>query len=384
MVGDTVIMRTTILGILAQMPGMNREQAHQLLDPGDKQNVPKAVRLLQELNEPGKLPKTVHPGELKQRHALAFFAKFLSLFLLPFIKVDMSLSEQVRSLVTYAHVAVALYRKHGTDCLTGPLYTDSLCIVKDVVRAVARLQLIDPRLALYLIHIGTDRLEAVFSDVRTQDHSRNFDSLQLCHKLATGSLVVATLERHPDLDRGSRRLNLLDAKGIDHVNVDSWIGNPTVGDCELFVEWGPARDNANNLLEYGLGPTARVDFVTLFSKPGHDMLRPNGQYVGFKYHPSDARSEEEEDGTAASSVVPPTVAPDDAIQAPALEGLDTSDSHQLQQSQAPAQTAGQRPMLVTREQIPLDDDSEALDDELLGVEADDFFPDTVTDGPSYK
>lgn len=63
----------------------------------------------------------------------------------------------------------------------------------------------------YILFEGTDRLENVFSQVRTQDHARNVDILQLAQKLSIGAEIDAILQRHPDLDQGHIRRNLLKA-----------------------------------------------------------------------------------------------------------------------------------------------------------------------------
>lgn len=50
MVNDTQVLPTDIVENLSALPGVSREVALGLLDPADKQNVPKAVSLIQHLN----------------------------------------------------------------------------------------------------------------------------------------------------------------------------------------------------------------------------------------------------------------------------------------------------------------------------------------------
>jgi hypothetical protein len=73
-------------------------------------------------------------------------------------------------------------------------------------------------LEFYIILEGTDRLEVVFSDCRTQDHASNFDIEQLAGKLAVGALIHAAFQQNPDLDRGHRRLSLTGALGIERMS----------------------------------------------------------------------------------------------------------------------------------------------------------------------
>ncbi|KAJ7735697.1 hypothetical protein B0H14DRAFT_2639136 [Mycena olivaceomarginata] len=217
MVGQTNIRPDDVVKHLAALPDVTLAQARLLLDPADKQNVPKAVSL-------------------------------------------------VESLSTYAFLAAALEIRHGSFCLTGPLYSDSQAVVKNIIFTIARMQIINPNLKFYIILDGTDRLEGVFADVRTQDHARNFDIEQLAGKLSVSALIHAAFQRNPDLDRGHRRLSLSGALGVDHINPKSW---------EHF------------------GPSGRVDFSQRFSKDGFDLLRPMGKYVGLDQKHEDKRSEEE-------------------------------------------------------------------------------------------
>lgn len=61
MVNDINIRPTDIVEQLALLPDMTFEKACQLLDPSDKQNVPKAVTLLQSLLQIKHLPLSPNP-----------------------------------------------------------------------------------------------------------------------------------------------------------------------------------------------------------------------------------------------------------------------------------------------------------------------------------
>ncbi|KAJ6625274.1 hypothetical protein B0H10DRAFT_1715811, partial [Mycena sp. CBHHK59/15] len=235
---------------------MTREKATQLLDPADKQNVPKAIALVQQLANLKNLEILLNPVAAKQRKTINFFAEVLGSFVFPFITVSMSLSEQVRSLSKYAQLTATLFIKHGTACLTGPLYANSQAVVKNIVFTIARMQILDPNLCLYILLEGTDRLEVVFCDTRTLDHARNFDIEQLAQKLSLGALINATFQRNPDIDRAHRRLKLDGALGIDHVNPKSWMGNARVGDVNLAKEWKAGENDTIDLLIQYFGPSA--------------------------------------------------------------------------------------------------------------------------------
>jgi hypothetical protein len=294
MIGDTNIIATDIIRHLSTLPGMTPDKAIELLDPGDKQNVPKAVSLIQNLLKLKEYPHSLgdDPFNRQKRNHINFLAHFLGCFVLPFIDVEMSLSEQLKSLSQFAHLAGTLQLKHRTSCLTGALYADTQATIKNLFFTTARLQLISPDLRFYIIHEGTDRLENLFSDCRTQDHARNFDVDELSGKLSAATLINAAFERNPDIKKPHRRLNLKDVTGIDRVNPQSWQGDTQVGNVDLCTVWKAGRDAANSALEEYFGAGARFG-DDLFTTEGRDLQCPNGEYVGVNSTVDDTRSEDE-------------------------------------------------------------------------------------------
>ena len=247
---------------------MTEKQADALLDPADKQNVPKAVNLVASLAEIESWQYLKLPSIGACIKRTVFLAKVLSYFLDAFMQVEMSLSEQIRSLSTYAHLITALYQQHRTGFLTSALLADSQAIVKNIIFTLARMQTINPDASYYVLLEGTDRLEGVFSHARTHDHARNFDILQLAQKLSIGAEINSIFQRYPDLDRGHVRRNLINVRGVDHINPKSWLGNVRVGDVDIQKEYLSGRDQANELLvnEINWTPT---DFDSLFNCPGY-------------------------------------------------------------------------------------------------------------------
>ena len=284
LIGNTALHFEDFRITLTVMDKLSNKQAHELLDPADKQNVPKAVNLLQTLKEQSVLkPHDANPTRLFRLKRVNLLAIILGKFLLPFIDVNMTLSQQIKSLSTYSHIITALYRKHRTSFMNSVLFADSQSLVKNIIFTVARYQILDKSIKYYVILEGTDRLEGVFSNARTQDHARNFDILQLAHKLSVGAEVNAIFERNPKLDRGHVRRNLYKARGVDHVNPKSWKGDVTVGNVDLLKEYLAARDEADSILKSYLEKNEQdiiVDWPTLFANPKIDHLRPLGTYVG--------------------------------------------------------------------------------------------------------
>ena len=267
---------------LAQLPGTTSSKVEALIDPADKQNVPKAVALIQSLDRLKTLDTSHYtPSQTNEHQALIAVSEVLSSFVDPFTVVTMSLSDQLILLSKYAHAAFAFYSKHSTDFMTSALYADSQAIVKDIFFCVAKQKLLDPHTNFYIIHCGTDRLETDFCLARTQSHHRNFDILDLAGKLATSSLIDCIYARNPTLDAGSRRLKVLDVDGIDHLNPKSWIGDVNVDKVSLQLCWEAGRKQATELISLIYPGDPVVDFSTVFCLVNHDLLRPTGRYVGF-------------------------------------------------------------------------------------------------------
>ncbi|XP_006455832.1 hypothetical protein AGABI2DRAFT_121753 [Agaricus bisporus var. bisporus H97] len=260
-------------------------EVNDLLNTQDKQNVPKAVKLLRYLNILSTVPPPSDNFRRVRFDYISFIGKVFSFFVEPFVDVRMNLNQQLESLSTFSHLAVALQLEHGTAFLPGPLFADSQAVIKNIFFIVARLQLISPELTFYIIHEGTDRLERLFGDCRTLGHGSNFDILQLSEKMAIACLINSTFERNSDLDRGHRRLDLSSTLGIDHINPASWLGDTRVGGVDLKVAWNNGRDVAIEMLQsiFDADKVKRdFDFTSIYSHSNRDMLRPDGIYIGIR------------------------------------------------------------------------------------------------------
>jgi hypothetical protein len=281
-VQNTVIQPSHTLGFLQDIPEVGAERARRLLDPADKQNVPKAVELIQRLMSlhpitPDSVLSSVKPSLANRRRMLEFVGQFMGFFLRPFIALEMSLSRQLESISTFAHLFAIMWLTHKSTFLSSQLYADTQAIVKNIFFTVARLQIINPNHHFYLIHEGSDRLEGLFSKLRTLDHARNFDARQLAEKISVATLVDATYARNPDLDRGHRRLNVTDTIGVDHLNPRAWIGDTRVGNVNIPAVWAMGQAKAVEVVKEYLGSEVanEYNFTKIFAPTsGRDLLRP--------------------------------------------------------------------------------------------------------------
>ena len=281
LVNRSIVNKNHIRSHLIHLPETDIKMIESLVDPADKQNVPKAVTLIELINQLQTLDTASYtPSRAEEHKALTAIGTVLSAFMDPFIRPHMSLAEQLTSLSMYAHTAFAFYAKHSTSFMTSPLYADSQAVVKDIFFCVAKQQVLDPTAEFHIILCGTDRLEIDFCLARTQTHHRNFDILDLSNKLATSSLIDSVLLRNPELDAGSRRLKTSGVIGPDHTNPKSWIGDVSVGRVSLQVCWEEGRTKATALVSSIYPEDPILNFDALFQKPHHDLLRPKGRYIG--------------------------------------------------------------------------------------------------------
>jgi len=292
LVRTTVVNKNHLWSHLIQLKDISERVVESLIDPVDKQNVPKAVALIQHLGQLCDLNTSSYtPSQLEEHRALVILGEVFNSFMRPFTNIQMTLTDQLTSLIKYAHLAFFMYRKHGTQFMTSALYSDSQATVKDIVFCVAKQKLLDSSKPFYIIHVGSDRLEACFCNARTQTHHRNFDILELSYKLAMASLISSVYIRHPELDAGSRRLNLTGAIGVDHANPKSWVGDVIVDNVSLQLCWQRGKASADTFLSSVFPPNELEDSSSTFLHPNRDLLRPFGDYVGFSgdVDPSDEK-----------------------------------------------------------------------------------------------
>ena len=90
MINDVNITPSDVVDQLVLLPNMSVEKAHQLLDPSDKQNVPKAVTLVQTLLQLQDLHASLNPTINHHQQTIVFVVEMMGHFIWPFITVDMT------------------------------------------------------------------------------------------------------------------------------------------------------------------------------------------------------------------------------------------------------------------------------------------------------
>ncbi|KAK7006523.1 hypothetical protein R3P38DRAFT_3213818 [Favolaschia claudopus] len=271
-----ILNRGIITQWLERLPSQTSESVAILVDPADHQNVPRAYKLIRaciSLGSESNSPlESVSPTDHSTRRAFAMAGEMWRSFLDPFTDGSLSLSQALADLSKFAHLAFYFYRQHGSSFLSNQLYADLQTIVKAAFFCVARQKNLDPTRAFYLYQIGSDRLEEMFAEVRTESHDSNVDSLQLSERLSSAADSVQIWNEHSEWHQGHIRRSW-SGKEADHVNPTYFTGDMIVGHVDIRKCWTQGARSADDFLsQHGVD----FDFDEVLSAPGVDFLCPNG------------------------------------------------------------------------------------------------------------
>ncbi|TFK58449.1 hypothetical protein BDN72DRAFT_739650, partial [Pluteus cervinus] len=252
-----------------------------LTKPDDKQDVKLAYDLLQSIWSLS-LSSSPRPGFSSARKALMTLGTLFRHLIIPYICVDLDLSEQMTHLSAAAHLLLALRREAdtGTKLMPTQLYVDIMIMIKNAFFCVAKSKVDDPDGKFWLILLGTDRLEELFGILRTMvGNDTNVDVLQLGLRL-TGTTEVSTiLAKYPHWDRAPHRLKLPMlskdlveiSDGVDHIKPASWRGNVEVRHVNLQTCWIRGRQMVEKEV-----PCLRPVLESIPQDHSVDILRPYG------------------------------------------------------------------------------------------------------------
>ncbi|KAJ7477582.1 hypothetical protein FB451DRAFT_1032912 [Mycena latifolia] len=274
-----VLNRAIITRWLEHLPSETKESVAVLVDPADHQNVPRAYKLIRACISLGSDAIPAVPAMSPTDHSThrAFFlaGEMWRAFLDPMTNGEASLSEALSDLSKFAHLAFYFYRQHGSSFLSNQLYADMQALVKAAFFCVAQQQNLDPTQSFYLYQLGSDRLEEMFAEVRTESHDSNVDSLQLSERLSSAADSVRIWNEHPEWHQGHVRRSW-SGKEADHVNPTFYTGDMVVGNLVLEERWMHGYKAAVDFL---FKNGVEFDFEAALSVLGVDFLRPNGGNV---------------------------------------------------------------------------------------------------------
>ncbi|RXW13089.1 hypothetical protein EST38_g12763, partial [Candolleomyces aberdarensis] len=250
--------RITPLIIKAHLQADNFGADHirALLNPEDKQDIKLAFDLLRAIWTLSRTTANSNPGFIKAREALWTFGKFLYHTVIPYLCVDLSLSEQLEHLSASAHLAMLFYEIDGMECLPTLLYVDLMIMIKNIFFCVAKAKVDNPEGSFWIILLGTDRLEENFGDLRTMvGNAANLDVLQLLWRLS------GTTEVLPDAS--------------DHIKPQFWRADLKVKNVSLLVSWLDGRHTVEKDVPRAADVFAKLKSSLSTAKP-IDILSPKG------------------------------------------------------------------------------------------------------------
>ena len=263
--------------------GIPETHIRALLNPNDKQDVPMAFSLLKEI---WSLPplvleptSTFGPTAVIAHDALRLFGHFAKHLVLPYLCVEMSLEEQLTSLSTAAHLAMALYVHNSARSrfLPNQTYLDIMITIKNIYFCTAKYKEDNPTGKFYIILLGTDRLETFFGLTRTvAGTDNNLDVLQLGNRASGLTEVSAILTTRPEWVKVPTRLRLPAvsrdenfSSKVDHLNPMAWTGNVDIASVNIKNCWIKGCNNAITVF-----PPAKQILDRMSGSEGIDMFAP--------------------------------------------------------------------------------------------------------------
>ena len=215
--------------------GFTDAHISRVLDPTDKQDVVLAYGLLKDLwSLPPADPISSTPTYIKAREALCIYGELSYHLVFLYICIELSLSEQLQHLSAAVHLILALYVLDDarSEFIPSPLFIDISIMVKNAFFCVAKAKVDHPNEPFFLALLGTDRLESLFGILRTMvGNDANLDLLQLSLRITSTTEVSSILAKHPQWDKGPRRLRLPTVSksfdeltnSVDHIGPRSYL-----------------------------------------------------------------------------------------------------------------------------------------------------------------
>ncbi|KAL0065967.1 hypothetical protein AAF712_007095 [Marasmius tenuissimus] len=372
LVNATVINKLLLSEWLLRISTLSHGWIHNLLNPKDAQNVPRAIDLMKVIEQLKSVPSR-NPSEDSTSIALRLFGEVLHSLIQPFINPDLSLTEQVQHLLTTSLLLFAIFDDHGTAFMSNQLYGDLQAMVKNAMFLVARTQVLDPSQEVFFTLLGDDVLETLFGIIRMLGgHSPNCDGKELADRLSRAMNLRDIYERNPELEKKAPRLSMTRSRDADHLRPRNWKGNVTAADCDLAKCYKHAISNATGILvRYGI----TKEFEKLFLIKGVDLMRPpcsKGSYPGLaKDHDRSMDSETSEEATGSSqgahtshTEADPSTQPcgDDSLPfVPSPEANNTAHQADIPVSPNTASVPQPTDPLETIPQLPLSMDQQQLE-----------------------
>ncbi|KAJ7742339.1 hypothetical protein DFH07DRAFT_750546 [Mycena maculata] len=323
------VVNPSFLGqCLLLLPQYDEKSVFLLLNPGDGQNVPKALDLIESIIALRDVKAPAHDvGLASTLESVRLLGYVLENLALPFIDPNLSLSDQIQMLSTYAHLSFILFREYRLDFMSNQLYGDTQTTIKNIVFNVAKQQLLDPNGIANANDDGDDPLEGHFGFMRMAGgHNSAMTYKQGVERNGWACDIQGVYARWPHLHRESHRRSITRTADKDHLNTSNWKADLRSGNCDLIYSWGWAEVESTRIFRLfsSLSPD-KYDFRTILkSKPGLDFLRPwgDGMYPGV----ADDADRSIAEPKSSPALTTSTAADNGALTTVAMSTLDGSES----------------------------------------------------------
>ncbi|KAJ7232378.1 hypothetical protein C8J57DRAFT_1579011 [Mycena rebaudengoi] len=284
-----------------------------LLNPKDAQDVPRAIKLMLCVVEISQLDSDAFdPSEAADFEALCLLGELFDALLQPFINTELSLSEQIESLIKASHLLCALYIQNGTSFMSNQLYADLQAMIKNAILMVPKTRLINGKLKVFICLLGDDVLEALFGRSRMiGGHSPNCSIGELRSRFGSAMTLDYIYEQHPELERQPRRLNMFRMRHVDHLRPAHFKKELRADSCDLDLRWVAAVKAVDAILaKYGV--RMPMSFAKWFEKKDTDLMRPlGGKYLAITAEAD--RSVVHASSTITDTIDPNTINPPNLV-----------------------------------------------------------------------
>ncbi|KAG2742799.1 hypothetical protein P692DRAFT_20879328 [Suillus brevipes Sb2] len=276
---------------LLWLPAYDKASVTKVLHLDDPQDVPCAIELMQAIIAFSKLKHASIDDSFSTNidihtdlMAIKLLGHILESILLPFIDVNLSLTEQVQYLSSYSHLSFAMFYSHRRGFMPYQLYYDTHTMAKNIMFCIKKQQVLDLHEKFFIGDCGNDCLELHFGRTRMiGGHNSGCSYSQVLDRLGAAKDIDGVFKRHPDLDLGHQHLKMGTwLENVDHINWEMWKGDLVSNRSDLPSAWQTGRDMALAILiQSQLNPIS-FSFVSLFADPAIDMLRLFGmnKYLG--------------------------------------------------------------------------------------------------------
>jgi hypothetical protein len=268
------------------LPAYNEASVTKLLHPDDPQDVTQVVELIKAIikfteSECNFLDDLFSPDidRCADLMSIVLLSDVIESFLIPFINVNLLLTEQVQYLSQFAHLLFTLFHSHRHSFMSYQLYYDMHTTVKNIMFSIVKQQVLDLCASFFLGDFRDDHLELHFG--RTQmigGHNSGCSFSQLIDHLGATKDIDGVFKCHHELDPGHYCLSLgTRVEDIDHINHDMWKGDIISGWCNLPTAWHNGQEMAISILSTSQVDLINFSFIKLFHDLAINMLQPFGE-----------------------------------------------------------------------------------------------------------